>query len=77
MQFVEMKAVGKMKVPYLCGTELKDGERIKVQFEHYHHEIGEVLLDFACHGDIRPFLPVNFHGKKPWVYLVGMKAERL
>lgn len=75
---VEMKDVGPVKLPSLNGKLLEDKEHIEVIFPDYTKHKGHVLIDNSCCIDKHlPFMPICYHGTKPWVYLVGMKAARI
>lgn len=75
---VEYKTVDGVQIPFLNGLSLQDKDHIEVLFPDGTAHKGHVLLDSSCCKEqVRPFLPVHFHGKKPWVFLIDMKAKRI
>lgn len=78
MHTIEMKKIGDKTYPYLHGKELKNNDKLEVKFDDGHCHAGKILIhEFCCDGKLQPFLPIQFHGSEPWVYLVGMKAKRV
>lgn len=77
MDFVVLKSCGKYVSPSLNNIFLSEDTNLKVFFEDGHTETGKVIFDFDRHGNVTPFFPVPFHGKFPWINLVGIKAQRI
>ena len=65
-------------IGYLGGKKIEKGEHLAVKFDDGHVVHGHVVTQ-CCHTDLHPkmFIPVEFHGKQPWILLDGMKARRI
>lgn len=77
MNVVEIRKICHKSYPFLDGKELKDGEKLEVLFDDGFTFVGPALVVFDCHGDVKPFLSISYHGKDPWIFLLGMKAKRV
>ncbi len=78
MHIIEMKKIGTETFPFLHGKPLRDGETLEIKYDDCYTEIGKVFFhQFCCDGIYQPFMAIDYHGKKPWIYLVGMKAKRI
>lgn len=75
---VEMRKVGDKTLPFLNKIGLQSGQNIEVVFPDGFIQTGKVLIDNSCNAnDYRPFMAIEHHGKRPWVYLVNMKVRRI
>lgn len=65
-------------IAMLNGMKIEANEHLAVMFEDGHVIHGRVVTQ-CCQNDAAPkmFVPVEFHGKQPWILLQGMKAHRL
>ncbi len=77
MHTIEFKKVGYKHYGVLCDRILLEKQKLHVKFDDEHLVEGEVIIDFDRHGNETPFIAVDFHGKQPWINLIGMKARRV
>lgn len=74
---VKLKKIGDKTYPFLGAEQLFDGDKVEVKFDDGHCKNGKVFIqEFCCDGVMKPFITISYHGKKPWIYLVGLKAKR-